>query len=300
SWANEIAGGNLALQIPHRRTDEIGIVYQGLLSMLINTGAVMAQIREMIQTLDNSAGDLSTASSSLSQGLQEVAKQSEAFNSIAATATQMNQNMQTVTSATEEMSISIGEVARKAAESVHVVERAKNTSVDMNLVVQELGANARDIGQVIESIAEIASQTNLLALNAAIEAASAGEAGRGFAVVATEVKELARANRVVTSIGDITGIIRLINEISGGIASSVEEQSITTKEIASNIVQTAGASNEVTKNINGISRAVLSGASESDKFSTLAVNLKGLAGSLSLLMSRFRIEASGGTPSTLS
>ena len=312
-WANEMAGGNLSLQIPHNRNDEVGAVYKGLLNMLINTGAVLAQIKESVESLDLSAGELTGASATLSDGLQEVAKQSEAFTTIASTATQMNQNLQSVTSAAEEMSISIAEVARKAAESAQVAERAKGTSSDMNAIVEELGQNAREIGKVIESIAEIASQTNLLALNAAIEAAGAGEAGRGFAVVAAEVKELARQSalssdeiktkisaiqdstrRVIDSIGSINTVISQMNEISGGIASSVEEQSITTKEIASNISETAGASNEVTRNINGVSGAILTGAGETAKFAILAKDLKELAVGLNGLVGRFRINAGTG------
>ncbi len=318
AWANEIAGGNLSLQIPHNRNDEVGGVYKGLLNMLINTGAVLAQIKESVETLESSAGELTTASSTLSEGLQDVARQSEAFASIASSATQMNMNLQSVTSATEEMSISIGEVARKAAESAQVAERAKRTSADMNSIFEELGQNAGEIGKVIQSIADIASQTNLLALNAAIEAAGAGEAGRGFAVVAAEVKELARQSalcsdeiktkvsaiqsstqRVIDSIGSIGSVIGQINEISGGIASSVEEQSITTKEIASNISETAGASNEVTRNINGISTAVLSGASETTKFSSLAGDLHTLAAGLKGLVGRFRINRGADSESGL-
>lgn len=316
NWANEIATGNMSLRIPHDRNDEIGGLYKGLLSMLINTSATLAQIKESTESLENAATALSGASVNLAEGLKEVANQSEAFATIASTATQMNQNLQSVTSATEEMSISIGEVARKASDSAQIASRASNTSADMNAVVEELGKNAREIGKVIESISEIASQTNLLALNAAIEAAGAGEAGRGFAVVATEVKELARQSalssdeikskieaiqdstgKVIQSIGNIGGIIGQINEISSGIASSVEEQSITTKEIAANISQTAGASNEVTRNINSVSTAVATGANDTAQFANLAGELQGLAGNLASLVGRFRFSAVNGSQS---
>jgi len=52
--------------------------------------------------------------------------------------------------------------------------------------------SSRRIGEIVGMIDEIAFQTNLLALNAAVEAARAGDAGRGFAVVASEVRVLAQ------------------------------------------------------------------------------------------------------------
>src|ERR1700750_600800 len=97
-------------------------------------------------------------------------------------------------------------------------------------------------------------QTNLLALNATIEAARAGDAGRGFAVVAGEVKALAAQTAKATAeIGSqidtvrgattdavaamegISGIIRKIDEVSVAISAAVEEQSVTTREIAASV-----------------------------------------------------------------
>ena len=99
-----------------------------------------------------------------------------------------------------------------------------------------------------------------MALNATIEAARAGDAGKGFAVVATEVKELARqtntatedirkrieavqgsTGKAVKSIDGITEIIQQVNSLSRMIASAVEEQSITTKEIANSVSQSSSA-----------------------------------------------------------
>ena len=139
---------------------------------------------------------------------------------------------------------------------------------DGNAKIGELGTAATEIGKVIEVIQDIAEQTSLLALNATIEAARAGDAGKGFAVVATEVKELAKqtaaatedirrriegiqtsTGQAVRSIGEITEVIKKVNEVSRTIASAVEEQSITTKEIAKNVAETSTAAQTVARGV---------------------------------------------------
>ena len=97
-----------------------------------------------------------------------------------------------------------------------------------------------------------------MALNATIEAARAGEAGRGFAVVANEVKELAQNTSAATqsiramveqiqtksghargAIEQITDVIQTINESQITIASAVEEQTVTTAEMARQLSEAA-------------------------------------------------------------
>jgi methyl-accepting chemotaxis protein len=151
---------------------------------------------------------------------------------------------------------------------------AVRTAEQTNLTVAKLGESSVEIGKVIKVITSIAQQTNLLALNATIEAARAGEAGKGFAVVANEVKELAKqtaaatedigqkidaiqsdTRRAVDAINQIGQVIAQINDFQNTIASAVEEQAATTREIARNATQVAKGSTEISGNIAGVSMA---------------------------------------------
>ena len=121
-------------------------------------------------------------------------------------------------------------------------------------------------------INDIAAQTNLLALNATIEAARAGEAGRGFAVVASEVKSLSgqtasaveeiskqinevqsETQNAVDAIDDIVGIIDGMENVATTISAAVQEQDVTTSEIAGNINDVSKGTADVSNTIARVS-----------------------------------------------
>ena len=118
----------------------------------------------------------------------------------------------------------------------------------------KLNTAAQAMSGIVQLIGDITGQINLLALNATIESARAGEAGRGFAVVAAEVKNLANqakqatdtisgeigalnnvASDVVSSLMAIKTAIGGVNEFITSTAAAVEEQSIVTSDMSSNM-----------------------------------------------------------------
>jgi methyl-accepting chemotaxis protein len=166
------------------------------------------------------------------------------------------------------MSMTLDDVAAGVRKGLDTAGRATETSESATKTMSLLGKAAVDIGEVTALIKRIAEQTNLLALNATIEAASAGDAGKGFAVVANEIKELAhqsgqaaedisrriqgvQANtqEAVKAIADVSEIINSMNESSGMIAKSVEQQKAMANEIAGNIRQTSMGVNDIASSI---------------------------------------------------
>lgn len=103
-----------------------------------------------------------------------------------------------------------------------------------------------------------------MALNATIEAARAGDSGKGFAVVANEIKELAQqttnateeikdkidgiqqaTRTTINQIEKIATINGDIDNIVTTISAALEEQSVTTKNIAENVYQASLGVQEV-------------------------------------------------------
>ena len=154
----------------------------------------------------------------------------------------------------EEMSASIREISETMSKSRETAALATSKASAVDEQAQQLNTASQSMGGIVELIADITGQINLLALNATIESARAGEAGRGFAVVAAEVKNLANqaksatdtisreidslnsiAGDVAGSLSAIKGAIESVNEYIATTAAAVEEQSIVTADMASNM-----------------------------------------------------------------
>ncbi len=259
--------------------DELDKMAAWVNTFVTRVGNIIKDIATDSQMLNNSSADLSSLSAQMSGGAEDMAGKS---NTVASASEEMSANMHSVASAMEEAATNINMVASAAeemtstiAEIAHNSENASNITSDAvtqtksaSQKVDELGTAAREIGKVVETITEISEQVNLLALNATIEAARAGEAGKGFAVVANEIKDLAKqtaeatmeikekiaaiqgsTDGTVSEINEISKIINDVNEIVTTIATAVEQQSVTTKEIAGNVAQASQGIQEVSENV---------------------------------------------------
>ncbi len=209
---------------------------------------------------------------------------------IASASDNATQNVETVATATSEMSASIGEIANNMQESIHAIQVTHSTAKETDIVVKNMSELSNKIGDIVSLINDIAGQTNLLALNATIEAARAGEAGKGFAVVANEVKNLASQTTKATeeistqigSIQDISGravnaIVTIQNEISHvsemmtTVSAAMEQQAVSTKEINEAGSSASYETNRVNQKIEQVNGRVVD-SFEQSKLMSVSVN----------------------------
>lgn len=299
-----VAQGDLAKQIEAENIGEFRALTDNANQMIQNLRDAMRQITDIATTVATASEELTAVSSEMTNNAGQTAEQA---TSASASAEQVSQNATTVATAIEEMTASIREIARSAADAAKVAGNAVKTSDQTNVNITKLGQSSVEIGKVIKVITSIAQQTNLLALNATIEAARAGDAGRGFAVVANEVKELAKQTAAATedisqrietiqadtkgaidAIAQVTAVINQINDLQNTIASSVEEQTATTNEIARNVSEAAKGSSDIAKNISVVALNAQTTTTGASNTSQAATELAQMAVNLRTIISQFR------------
>lgn len=267
--------GDLTKRLDVKSRDELGVLADVFNRFIERMQKLVGEIAGNAKILNSSSSDMSAVATSVSAGAVRMSEQSREvaeaasqlssqMNSVAAASEEAAANVNMVAAATEEMTSTVNEIARNSEQARVVTGEAVLKAKIASGQVDELGGAAKEISKVTEVITEISEQTNLLALNATIEAARAGEAGKGFAVVANEIKELARqtaaatqdintriqgmqksTDTTVNEIEEITQVIHTVNDIVATIATAVEEQAATTKEISGSVTQAAQGIAEV-------------------------------------------------------
>jgi len=314
--ADRIAAGDLTIEVlPASPKDQLG---NSFCAMTKNLRELNLEIREVVNVLTHSAGEIMTTVSELA-------------SSSAQTATSISETHATVQEVRQTTDVA-SQKSRQVYESSHrsvQVAKSGRDSVDsaiggmrgiderMGFIAERivnLSEQSQAIGEIIATVNDLAEQSNLLAVNAAIEAAKAGEHGKGFAVVAQEVKNLATQSKQATSqVRSILGLIQkattaavLATEqgskaVEAGVrqsseagesirllAISIEESSNATLQIVTSTQEQAIGMDQIAIAIQSINQASGQNVEGSRQIESAARSLYELNQKLQQLVSRYR------------
>ena len=251
--AEEIANGNLDVNVKIDSQDEVGELGLAFIKMTDHINEIMTNIDSAAEQVAAGSKQIADSSMGLSQG-----------------ATEQASSIEQLTASIEEISAQTRLNADNASEANELAEITRTNAIQgdnemkrMLESMEEINESSANISKIIKVIDEIAFQTNILALNAAVEAARARQHGKGFAVVAEEVRNLAArsadaakettrmiegsikkvddgtkiATTTAAALNKIVDDVAKVSGIVGNIAAASNEQAIGISQINQGIMQ---------------------------------------------------------------
>lgn len=245
SFVDAVAGGDLAVKAPEKRTDEIGQLMSAMDRMAKQVRRVILDVKQVADGVNESANQVTAMSQQLSSSAEEM---SQGSSEQAASSQQASASM-------EQMSANIRQNADNAASTESIARKSAEDALAGAKAVNNTVAAMKDISEKITIIEEIARQTDLLALNAAVEAARAGDHGKGFAVVASEVRKLAeRSQRAAGQINKLSAESVRVAEEAGRMLDQITPNIQKTSDLVQEI---SVASQEQNSGADQINKAIL-------------------------------------------
>lgn len=266
-----MAEGDLTRAATVATRDEIGRAAESLNVARGALGVLLAGVRETTDLVIEGSGRVEAGTARADAAASTASSQAE---TVEGEAGEVTSSVATAVEGTDQLGVSIREIARSAAEAAQMASDAGGVTGATVATVLELERASEEIGEVVGAITRIAKQTNLLALNASIEAARAGVAGRGFAVVADEVKDLslttarqaqdigervgaiqAGTTETVRRIEEVRDMVARISDMQMTIASAVEQQTATSAELGGSMDRASTGADRIAEAITSVAAA---------------------------------------------
>ncbi|MBV7540118.1 methyl-accepting chemotaxis protein [Acidovorax sp. sic0104] len=301
--AERIASGDLSRDVQVMNQDEVG-------QLVVSMGRMQDALRGLVRQVQDSAGNISTASSEIASGNHDLSHRTE---QTAANLEETASSMEMLTSTVQQSAQSSRQASDFASSAAEVAARGGAVVSQVVTTMDQITTSSRKIADITGVIDSIAFQTNILALNAAVEAARAGEQGRGFAVVASEVRSLAQ--RSAEAAKEIKGLIgssvervedgsRLVSQAGATmteIVSSVRRVSDIIAEITASSAEQSDNIGQISQSVTQLDQMTQQNAALVEQSTAASESLREQAVHLTSAVRQFRLqEGAAGAPSAFS
>lgn len=288
----EIAGGNLNFTLKNKYTGEFE--------------KIKTALDEISRELNQTMGQLRTASRDVAAGSQQVANGATALSQ---GSTEQAAEVDSLANHISAVSDSVHKIAQGAERARSISQEVKDGLLASNdkmqnltTVIRRVSDKSAEIHKIVKTIEDIAFQTNILALNAAVEAARAGSAGKGFAVVADEVRTLAGKSSAAAqettlllgqTVDSMEESVQAVQDTADSMLTVIthaDEMSSLIDGIANYTRQQDANTEDITRGIDQISSVVQSNVATAEESASASEELSGQASMLRELVNQFRLR----------
>lgn len=253
-FAEQLAGRDLAADLPDHALDEVGRVAGALRAIRDRTRAMVAELRAAVEALRGSSAAMhgnAQAQRARAEGqAARIAGMHGTVLELERAAQAARDHAEGVIQAAARRGQQAEEGRRAVAEGTGAIELLRGEVMRTADALQDLAGHSARIDEIARTVAELADRSHVLAINTGIEAARVGDEGHAFRIVAREMRELADGSRSAT--GRVRAMLSEIARAAGASRAAAAAGNERADAAAGRALQAARAIDELAAALAGV------------------------------------------------